>query len=233
MGPSCWQASFVTHYSPVAYAAGDSGASQKASGSEAVTEAGSKVATAVTDAGKHFLRVSTISTHFVQVLPNPLKEDFFTWWPGCMLPFCFEAAVPHLKLCVIAHAAGDSIAKSQKAPAGEATKDTASEGAAAAKNAASKGATAAKDATSEGANLASKAGRFFFLVVPMLYPTCKQACKSASCKLVAGSPAWSTLWLIGITHVQVTRLPKARRLLVVKLGKRLLQKVQEKLVSHF
>lgn len=58
------------------------------------------------------------------------------------------------------HAAGDSVAKSQETPAGEATKDTASEGAAAAKNAASKGATAAKDAASEGAKLASKAGRY-------------------------------------------------------------------------
>ena len=71
------------------------------------------------------------------------------------------------------HAAGDS-AESQKAPGGEANKDTASEGAAAAKNAASegaaaaksvasKGATAAKDAASEGAKLASKAGVYLLV----------------------------------------------------------------------
>ena len=71
-------------------------------------------------------------------------------------------------MTVTVHAAGDSSA-SQKAPGGEAAKDTASEGAAAAKNAASDGAAAAKnaasngagaakDAASEGAKLASKAG---------------------------------------------------------------------------
>ena len=60
------------------------------------------------------------------------------------------------------HAAGDSSA-SQKAPGGEAAKDTASEGAAAAKNAASEGAAAAKDAASEGAKLASKAGMYLLV----------------------------------------------------------------------
>ena len=48
-------------------------ASQKASGSEAVTEAGSKDASAVTKAGQYFLRASTIFKHYVQVLHNPNK----------------------------------------------------------------------------------------------------------------------------------------------------------------
>ena len=83
---------------------------------------------------------------------------------------------------MILHAAGDSVAKSQETPAGEATKDTASEGAAAAKNAASKGATAAKDAASEGAKLASKAGRYLLKAVPLkyLFIHLKDACKAAS-----------------------------------------------------
>ena len=164
-GPSCSQASFVTHCNVTAYAAGDSGTSQKASGSEAVTEAGSKVASAVSEAGEHFLRASAIPICFVQVLHNSFYKTFVV-------------IVAHINFCVIAHVAGDSIAKSQKAPGGEATKDTASEGAAAAKNLASKGATAAKDAASEGAKLASKAGRFFHVVVSTQCSTGKEACKS-------------------------------------------------------
>ena len=50
-------------YSFVACAAGDSGASQKASGSETVKDAGSKVASAVTDAGECSLTMWSISTH--------------------------------------------------------------------------------------------------------------------------------------------------------------------------
>ena len=66
---------------------------------------------------------------------------------------------------MVEHAAGDSISKSQEAPAGHSSKDTgskdtASEGAAAAKEAASKTATAAKGAASDGAKLASKAGEY-------------------------------------------------------------------------
>lgn len=63
---------------------------------------------------------------------------------------------------MITLAAGDSVAKSQKAPAGEAAKDAASESAAAAKSAASNGAKAAKDAASEGVKAASKAGMYVF-----------------------------------------------------------------------
>lgn len=48
-------------------------ASQKASGTEAVTEAGSKDASAVTKAGQYFLRASTIFKHYAQVLHNPNK----------------------------------------------------------------------------------------------------------------------------------------------------------------
>lgn len=72
-------------------------------------------------------------------------------------------------MCVIVRAAGDSIARSQKAPAGEASKESTPEGAAAAKSVASKGATAAKDAASEGAKLASKAGRCLLRAVPSQY----------------------------------------------------------------
>ena len=94
-------------------------------------------------------------------------------------------------MCVIACAAGDSVAKSQKAPAGEATKETTSEGAAAAKNAASNGGTAAKDAASEGAKLASKAGRCLLKAVPSQYFMIRwtEACMSTYCKLRSCSPA--------------------------------------------
>ena len=72
---------------------------------------------------------------------------------------------------MVAHAAGESVSKSQEAPAGDsakntASKDTASEGAAAAKDAASKAATAAKGAASDGAKLGSKAGGCLFRAVP-------------------------------------------------------------------
>lgn len=69
---------------------------------------------------------------------------------------------------MIAHAAGDSISQSQKAPAGEAAKDTGSEGAAAAKDAASKTATAAKGAASDGAKIASKAGMYLVKAAPTI-----------------------------------------------------------------
>lgn len=65
-------------------------------------------------------------------------------------------------------AAGDSISKSQKAPTGEAAKDTGSEGAAAAKDAASKTASAAKGAAADGAKLASKAGKHLYNAVPSI-----------------------------------------------------------------
>ena len=130
-------------------------ANQKASGSEAVTEAGCKDASAVTKAGQYFLRVSASSSTMFKCFTIQTR---FSLWQSCMLSHYSKTTIWHVELRVIAHSADDSVAKSQKATGGEAAKDTASEGAAAAKNAASKGAGAAKDAASEGAKLASKAG---------------------------------------------------------------------------
>ena len=65
MGPSCVQTSFVTLYSVVAYAAGDSGASQKAEtasqkapGRDASQKASGSEA--VTEPGEYFFRASAV-----------------------------------------------------------------------------------------------------------------------------------------------------------------------------
>lgn len=113
-------------YSFVACAAGDSGKSQKASGSETVKEAGSKVASAVTDAGECFL-----SNH------PCFARDFVTCRnKACMVPCCLlhysRSALSLWVTCVSMLAAGDSIAKSDNAPGNGAAKNGASEGAQAA-----------------------------------------------------------------------------------------------------
>ena len=135
----------------------------------------------------------------------------------------------------VTHVAGDSVAKSQDAPSGDATKDTASEGAAAAKNAASNGAAAAKDAASEGAKLASKAGRYLLRAVTPVHHFIH--IKVAWLHVVTGCQQSSLINpLAECDHLlQVTQLPKVKMHLAVRLPRRLLQKVQlqASLVSRF
>lgn len=136
--------------------------------------------------------------------------------------------------------AGDSIAKSQEAPAGDsakdsakdaASKDTASEGAAAAKDAASKTASAAKGAASDGAKLASKAGKYLLNMhtISVFHGSPGSACHRHA------FPYSMQYCLVSLSldqlrshMLQVTQSPRARRHLLVTLPRTLVQKVQQR-----
>lgn len=109
--------------------AGDSGTSPKASGSETVKDAGSKVASAVTDAGECSLAMWSIPILALQQILWPAETSLHG---GMLFVTLLQICYVDLLTCVSMLAAGDKIAKSDNTPGNGAAKNGGTEGAQAA-----------------------------------------------------------------------------------------------------